>query len=236
MLRGTVVGEVWSSVKVADLDGRKLLVITNEATGAEIVAVDIVGAGAGDRVIVALGRAARNAFGRGQDVAVEACVVGVIDGEHPAPVGREVDATGSESDESRKKSTHKKESTTKVSPKTKSTPKKSDKKTTSKNTKKKAAKRSTTSSSATTDTSTDVAPVVVDGDDLQPDSDPEPEKPKKRRATKSRANPRRPNKDDDATGDLFDDFDDMWADTDGGAANDDTSNDNPSDDESSQKE
>ena len=40
----------------------------------------LVGAGVGDRVIVALGRAARNALGRGNDVAVEAAVVGVIDG------------------------------------------------------------------------------------------------------------------------------------------------------------
>lgn len=87
MLHGDVIGEVWSTVKVETLAGSKLLVVRPHAQGApcdddvpDVVAVDLVGAGVGDRVIVALGRAARNALGRGNDVAIEAAVVGVIDG------------------------------------------------------------------------------------------------------------------------------------------------------------
>ena len=82
MFYGQVIGEIWASVKVASLNSAKLLVVRSNMTGSEIVevvAVDLVGAGKGDDVLVALGQAARNALGQ-SDAAVEAAVIAVIDG------------------------------------------------------------------------------------------------------------------------------------------------------------
>jgi len=86
MIHGLVIGEIWSTIKVDSLVGRKMLVVAPErlasfdALGAtQIVAVDCVHAGVGDRVIVALGKAARNAVGD-ECAACEAAIVGVVDG------------------------------------------------------------------------------------------------------------------------------------------------------------
>ena len=45
-----------------------------------LVAVDTIGAGTGERVLVVVGRAARYAIGRGQDVGCQTAIVGVVDG------------------------------------------------------------------------------------------------------------------------------------------------------------
>lgn len=82
MIHGEVVGELWATVKVSSLDGRKLLVVRPAGGDAvdvpDVVAVDLVSAGVGDHVVVALGKAARNAIGR-EDAACEAAIVGVVD-------------------------------------------------------------------------------------------------------------------------------------------------------------
>ncbi len=87
MFLGRVIGEVWATQKVADLDGKRLLVI--EALDAKrepgapkvtpVVAADPIGAGIGERVIVAFGRAARVACGGDGDFAYEAAIVGIVD-------------------------------------------------------------------------------------------------------------------------------------------------------------
>ena len=86
MFSGTVVGEVWASKKVESLVGLRLLLISPDTFPSHsfgekdlVVAADPLGAGIGERVIVAYGHAARNALGRGEDVAIEACVVGIVD-------------------------------------------------------------------------------------------------------------------------------------------------------------
>ncbi len=90
MIHGEVVGELWSTVKVESLTGFKMLVVRpaggpekgGQPPVADVVSVDLVGAGLGDRVIVALGKGARNAVGR-DDIACEAAIVGVVDEAEP---------------------------------------------------------------------------------------------------------------------------------------------------------
>ena len=83
MFVGTVVGNLWSTKKDPTLEGLRFLVVqplTLGAASAEtIVAVDPLGAGIGERVLVAVGRAARHAIGRGHDIGFQAAVVGIVD-------------------------------------------------------------------------------------------------------------------------------------------------------------
>jgi ethanolamine utilization protein EutN len=87
MFLGRVVGEVWSTKKVRDLEGKRLLVIEalDERRGpgapkvTPVVAADPIGAGVGEKVIVAFGKAARVACGGDGDFAYEAAVVGIVD-------------------------------------------------------------------------------------------------------------------------------------------------------------
>ena len=50
-----------------------------DASAETVVAVDTIGAGTGERVLVVFGRAARHAIGRGQDVGFQTAIVGIID-------------------------------------------------------------------------------------------------------------------------------------------------------------
>lgn len=87
MFLGRVIGEVWATRKVCDLTGQRLLVV--EALDERddpaapkvtpVVAADPIGAGIGETVIVAFGKAARVACGGDGDYAFEAAVVGIVD-------------------------------------------------------------------------------------------------------------------------------------------------------------
>ncbi len=83
MMVGTVVGNVWSTVKDQTLGGARFLLVqpfTLEGESAEtVVAVDPLGAGIGERVLVVFGRAARHVIGRGQDVGFQAAIAGIVD-------------------------------------------------------------------------------------------------------------------------------------------------------------
>lgn len=78
----TVIGTVVASQKVASLSGYKLLLVAEpdsaDPKAAAIVAVDTVGAGEGERVIVVRGSSARAAAGL-SDVPVDAVIVGIVD-------------------------------------------------------------------------------------------------------------------------------------------------------------
>jgi len=86
-----VTGMVVSTIKHCTLTGHKLL-ICEEGDGASggsrrIVAVDLVGAGEGDLVLVCRGSAAQKALG--DAVPADAAIVGVIDAAGDVhPVGR----------------------------------------------------------------------------------------------------------------------------------------------------
>jgi len=84
---GRVVGQVWATVKSADLEGKRLLVVEaldeRRQPGAPkvtpVVAADPLGADLGQHVLVAFGKAARVACGGDGDYALEAAIVGLVD-------------------------------------------------------------------------------------------------------------------------------------------------------------
>ncbi len=77
-----VIGNVWATKKDEKLNGYKLLVVRTHGgcdSGSEtLVAVDTIGAGIGDDVLVTKGSVARISL-REKDSPVDAVVVGIID-------------------------------------------------------------------------------------------------------------------------------------------------------------
>lgn len=84
MLIGQVIGTVVASRKHDRLVGSKIQIVqplsphSGKAEGAPIVAVDVVGAGVGEQVLVATGSAARTAVDK-PDSPVDAAIIGIID-------------------------------------------------------------------------------------------------------------------------------------------------------------
>ncbi|MGE4527708.1 MAG: EutN/CcmL family microcompartment protein [Rhodospirillaceae bacterium] len=84
MVIGQVIGTVVASRKHERLVGSKIQIVqplaprTGEADGTPFVAVDAVGAGVGEQVLVVRGSAARIAVDR-ENSPVDATIVGIID-------------------------------------------------------------------------------------------------------------------------------------------------------------
>lgn len=82
MIIGKVVGSLFSTRKSEKLVGNKFMIVepveAMKATGEQIVAIDIIGAGIGEYVLVAQGSAARIGCDM-QDAPVDAAIVGIID-------------------------------------------------------------------------------------------------------------------------------------------------------------
>jgi microcompartment protein CcmK/EutM len=83
MFLGKVIGTVWSTKKTPDLEGVRFLIVhpfdlDREPTKNVVVVADRLGAGAGETVMCAYGKAARTAIGN-QDMSIEAAVVGIVD-------------------------------------------------------------------------------------------------------------------------------------------------------------
>jgi ethanolamine utilization protein EutN len=79
----TVLGQVVSTVKSPGLENFTLLLVQDDA-GSEDVAVDLIGAGTGEVVLVACGGAARVAAGAarvapGEDCPTDRAVVAIVD-------------------------------------------------------------------------------------------------------------------------------------------------------------
>jgi microcompartment protein CcmK/EutM len=96
MFLGKVIGTVWSTKKTPDLEGVRFLIVhpydlDREPTKNVVVVADRLGAGAGEVVMCAYGKAARTAVGN-QDMSIEAAVVGIVD---------RVDLTDTQSEELR---------------------------------------------------------------------------------------------------------------------------------------
>ena len=96
MFLGKVIGTVWSTKKTPDLEGVRFLVVhpfdlDKQPTKNVVVVADRLGAGTGETVMCAFGKAARTAIGN-QDMSIEAAVVGIVD---------RVDITDAESQELR---------------------------------------------------------------------------------------------------------------------------------------
>lgn len=81
---GKVVGTVVSTQKNRKLEGAKLLLVQpvtleGEPRGVAVLAIDSVGAGVGERVLLVIeGKAARAALGR-KNAAVDAAIIGIVD-------------------------------------------------------------------------------------------------------------------------------------------------------------
>jgi microcompartment protein CcmK/EutM len=84
MILGRVCGRLVSTIHHPAMDARRLLVVERihpdgSATGADLIAVDVVGAGAGETVIVLdEGNGARQLLG-GRNLPVRSVVVGIVD-------------------------------------------------------------------------------------------------------------------------------------------------------------
>ncbi|HEY3102945.1 MAG TPA: EutN/CcmL family microcompartment protein [Pyrinomonadaceae bacterium] len=96
MFLGKVIGTVWSTKKTPDLEGVRFLIVhpydlDREPTKNVVVVADRLGAGTGEVVMCAYGKAARSAIGD-QDMSIEAAVVGIVD---------RVDLTDAQSEELR---------------------------------------------------------------------------------------------------------------------------------------
>ena len=83
MIMRKVVGTVWSTKKTPDLEGVRFLIVhpidlDKEPTRNIVVVADRLGAGIGETVLCAYGKAARSAIGN-QDMSIEAAVVGIVD-------------------------------------------------------------------------------------------------------------------------------------------------------------
>lgn len=79
---GTVTGSVWATRKAACLQGQRFLVVRSGSE--ELVAADQVGAGCGDRVLLATGTVASKYC---MDAPIDAAVVAILDqeGDHVCP-------------------------------------------------------------------------------------------------------------------------------------------------------
>jgi len=80
-----VIGNVWATRKEDSLNGLKLMVVkriditdTSIDKNETFVAVDFIGAGIGERVLVVTGSSARKSLDR-EDIPVDATIVGIID-------------------------------------------------------------------------------------------------------------------------------------------------------------
>lgn len=84
MQLGTVIGSVWSTRKEERLVGMKLMIvkptnILNEQLSLQpLIAVDTIGAGVGETVLMVNGSSARIAV-RDAQIPVDAAIVGIVD-------------------------------------------------------------------------------------------------------------------------------------------------------------
>ena len=78
MYLGEVIGRVVCSIKDSSLDSRTLLLVRRLPNGPIVVAIDAVGAGAGETVYVCRGKEASFAF-LPDEVPTEATIVAIVD-------------------------------------------------------------------------------------------------------------------------------------------------------------
>ena len=83
MIIGKIIGNVWATRKNDDLTGLKLMIVEpieykDHAKTYPIVAVDIIGAGVGETVLVTSGSSARVSVGSG-NAPIDHVIVGIVD-------------------------------------------------------------------------------------------------------------------------------------------------------------
>lgn len=81
MLTARVIDRIWSTRKAEALNGLKFMlteVIGGSRDGERLVAVDIISAGIGDRVLITTGSSARRMLDN-DNIPVDAAIIGIID-------------------------------------------------------------------------------------------------------------------------------------------------------------
>lgn len=93
MFLGRVVGSVWATKKTQNVSNLRFLVVhpmdlEKEPNTDIVVVADVLGAGIGETVLCAYGRAARLAVGS-DDVSIEAAIIGIVDSVDVSEAERE---------------------------------------------------------------------------------------------------------------------------------------------------
>ena len=78
MLTATVVGNVWSTRRLAEIPNGAFLEVEAEGSGVRFVAFDVLGSGVGERVLVAQGSVAAAWF-PGKPPPIDALIIGSVD-------------------------------------------------------------------------------------------------------------------------------------------------------------
>ncbi|AKL96457.1 ethanolamine utilization protein EutN/carboxysome structural protein Ccml [Clostridium aceticum] len=81
MLAARLIDNIWATRKADSLNGLKFMlaeIIGGSASGQQLIVIDNIGAGIGDRVIISTGSAARKMLDN-DSIPVDAAVVGIID-------------------------------------------------------------------------------------------------------------------------------------------------------------
>lgn len=78
MIAAIVTGNVWSTRRIDGLPSGALLEVEIPETGARLIAVDVLGSGVGERVLVVQGSVAANWF-TGPPPPIDALIIGSID-------------------------------------------------------------------------------------------------------------------------------------------------------------
>ena len=100
MIRATVLGPVWATKRIDGLPAAALLEVEEVATSRRYVALDQLGSGPGDTVLVSLGSAATRHLPGSPPL--DALIVGVIDDSHANETAAPADIPTSTERKSRK--------------------------------------------------------------------------------------------------------------------------------------
>ncbi|CAN3131345.1 EutN/CcmL family microcompartment protein [Mycobacterium sp. smrl_JER01] len=78
MIRGTVIGQVWSTRRIEGIPAGAFLEVEADGSGSRLIAFDVLGSGVGEHVLVAQGSVAAGWFA-GTPPPVDALIIGSID-------------------------------------------------------------------------------------------------------------------------------------------------------------
>ena len=84
MLTATVIGNVWATRRLKELPNGAFLEVEADGTGQRLIAFDVLGSGAGERVLVSQGSVAAAWF-PGKPPPVDALIIGSIDPDPKDP-------------------------------------------------------------------------------------------------------------------------------------------------------
>lgn len=78
MIRGTVIGQVWSTRRINGIPAGAFLEVEVDGSGSRLIAFDVLGSGVGEHVLVTQGSVAAGWF-TGTPPPVDALIIGSID-------------------------------------------------------------------------------------------------------------------------------------------------------------